>query len=127
MHTGLHNHGRIGAGRFPRQGQAVACEIADAMENLGRHVIVAQDHGVFLPLQAVDGRNQGGMYRPFHFRNDLGNLGVKAVGGPRHRIGISQFDTHLASPHPPINTHFEYKYGAKKPAFKSRFMGLCYT
>ena len=103
----------------------VTGEISDPVEDLGGHVVVHEDDGLSLPLQPVDFGDQGGVHRPFHFRNDLGHFGVEALRGACDRVGIGQLDTHSSVPsRPPINTHFEYKYGAKNPAFKNRCGGI---
>ena len=62
------------------------------MEDLRRHVIVGQDDGVLFPLEGIDLRDQGGMDRPFHLRNDFGDAGIKAAGGPSDGIGIGKLD-----------------------------------
>ena len=58
VHAGLHDDVGLRARRFLGELQAVAAEIADAVEDLRRHVVVRQDDGVALLLELVDRLDQ---------------------------------------------------------------------
>jgi hypothetical protein len=60
----LHDHVRVGLGRLSRQPKAVAHVVADAVEDLRRHVVVGQDHRVSLALERVDAVDQGRVEPP---------------------------------------------------------------
>ena len=60
----------IGFFRHLRQGKGIAAQIADAMENFRRHVVMGQDYRVAFLLERVDGRHIGRVNRPFGFGND---------------------------------------------------------
>ena len=52
--------------RHAGEGERVADDVGDAVEDLGRLVIVRQDDGVTLPLQPQDRVDVLGEGRPFH-------------------------------------------------------------
>ncbi len=121
MHAGLHDDLRIGARRLAREGEGVADEIGNAVENLRRHVVVAEDDRIPLALQAIDLGDQRREDRPFDLRDDMADFPVQRLGHLRDRGGVSQFDAHLPSPVLAANNaQLEYIYGAKRPALKGR-------
>ena len=64
MHAGQQDHLGIHFYRFARQGQAVADDVRDAVENFRRLVVVRQDHRVALVLEVQDGVDVVGEDRP---------------------------------------------------------------
>ena len=54
MDAGQHNHLGVGRGRLAGKRQAVADDVRDRVENLGRLIVVRQDDGVALAFQRQD-------------------------------------------------------------------------
>jgi hypothetical protein len=69
MNPGEHDHIGIGARGFARQRQAVADDIGDSVENVGRLVVVRQNDGVALALELQDRGDVIGQDRPFEWRD----------------------------------------------------------
>ena len=69
--------------------QPVAEDVAHAMEDLRRHVVMRQDNGVPRALEFVDGLDVRGEARPLERRDDPRDALVKMRGRARHlrRIG----------------------------------------
>ncbi len=99
VHARLHDDLGIGARRFLGELQAVATDVADAVEDLRRHVVVRQDDGVALLLQVVDGLDERRELRPLERRDDLRHPGVEGLhlasqlrrefGQVRHRQDVA--------------------------------------
>ncbi len=89
MHAALHDDLGVGLGGLAGELERVADHVGDAMEDLGRHVVVRQHHGVARALEVVDGFDVRGEARPLDRRNDARYALVKMRGLPRHlrRIG----------------------------------------
>ena len=84
--AGLYDDGGIRLRRFARELQRVASEIADAVEDLGGHVIVREDDGVLRHLHLVDRRDKGRVSRPLDGGHDVLDLLIEMVGlGPNFR------------------------------------------
>ena len=69
MDAGQHDHVGIGARRLARQRQAVADDVGDGVEDLGRLVVMRQDDRVALALEAQDRGDIVGQHRPFEGRD----------------------------------------------------------
>ena len=69
MDAGQDDHIGVGARRLARQCQAVADDVGDGVENVGRLVVVREDDGVALPLQPQDRIDVIGHHRPFEGRD----------------------------------------------------------
>ena len=63
--AGLDDDRGVGLGRLAGQTKAVADIVADAVEDLRRHIVVRQDDGVLLALQRVDRGDQRRLQPPF--------------------------------------------------------------
>ncbi len=74
------DHVGVGLGRLARQGERVAGEVGDAVEDLRRLVVVRQDHRVPLLLEAPDRGDVGRVDRPL----DLGHHASHALEDRRH-------------------------------------------
>ena len=84
MHAGLHDDAGLGAGGFPGELQGIATDIADAGEDLGRHVVVGEDDRVAFALEAVDRVDERREQRPLN--------GGHAVADPLVKRGGFAFD-----------------------------------
>ena len=80
MHAGLHDDAGLGAGGLPRELQGIATDIADAGEDLGRHVVVGEDHRVAFALEAVDRMDERREQRPLDGGHDVADALVKRRG-----------------------------------------------
>ena len=69
VHAGQHDHVGVGLRRLARQRQAVADDVGDAVEDLGRLVVVREDDGVAVALEVEDGVDVAGKARPFDRRD----------------------------------------------------------
>src|SRR5215472_78840 len=94
MHACLHDELRVGARRLAREAEAVADEVADAMEDLRRHIVVGEDDRVLLPLQPVDLRDQRRMQLPFEGCDAPFHL---LPDGPGFGVDLSRKGERLAS------------------------------
>ena len=65
MDAGQHDHIGIDGHRLARQSEAVADDIRDAVEDLGRLVVMRQDDGVAAALELEDRLDIPGEDRPF--------------------------------------------------------------
>ncbi|MNR00828.1 hypothetical protein D3C85_1166160 [compost metagenome] len=74
VHARLDDHLGLGLRGLLGQTQAVADIVADAVENLGRHVVVGQDDGVALLLQRIDLADQLRLFRPLQRRHQTLDL-----------------------------------------------------
>ncbi len=69
MHSGQDDYSGINGHRLPRQGEAVADYVGDAVKDLRGLIVVREDDGVPLALQPEDGVDILGEERPFERRN----------------------------------------------------------
>ena len=88
--AGLDDDLRVGLGRFARELERVADEIGDAVEDFGRLIIVREDDGAALFLQAVDLGDHRREVRPFDFGNDVRHFRVEFARGRGHLGRVSQ-------------------------------------
>ena len=86
--AGQDDDARIDLHGLARQGQAVADDVGHAVEDLGRLVVVRQDHGIALALQRQDGIDILGEGRPFDRGNDTLHAIVER-GRADHQVGRS--------------------------------------
>ena len=61
--------------------RAVADDVGHAVEDLGRLVVVREDHGASLLLQPVDLGDDRGEGGPFDLGDDVGDLCVEGLRG----------------------------------------------
>ena len=85
VHAGLDDDLGVGLGRFLGQAKAVADIVAHAVEDLGRHVVVGEDDGVFLALQPVDLGDQRSLEAPLHRGDVMLDLFPQGKGGGFNR------------------------------------------
>ena len=81
MHAGQHDHIGIHLRRLARQGQAVADNVRDAVENFRRLVIVRENDGAARALELLDGVHillHGG---PFNGRDDVADALIDRIEG----------------------------------------------
>ena len=81
MDARLDDHLRVGFRGLARKLERIAHEVGHAMEDLGRHVIVGEDHRIAAFLQRVDRVHIWLMHSPFHCGDDMRDLPVKAGSG----------------------------------------------
>ena len=99
MDAGQDDHLGVGLRRLARQGEAVADDVGDAVENVRRLVVVRQHDRVAFPLQPQDRGDIVGQDRPFEGRDvprhapvDLGQRhGRVAVEGAVSSIVFSLY------------------------------------
>ncbi len=70
MHAGEHDDIGVNARCLARQRQAVAYEVGDAVENLGRLVVMGEDNRIARALERKNGVDVAGEERPLDRRND---------------------------------------------------------
>ena len=87
MHAGEHDHVGLGFHRHPRQRQAVADQVGDAMEDFRRLVIMRENDRIAAPLQRGDRLDVAGESGPFDRRDDAAHAIVKRVGA-RNGTGL---------------------------------------
>ncbi len=79
MNAALDDHIGIHLRRFLRKLQAVACNVAHAVEDFRRLIVMREDDGAALFLQPVDGVDIGREKRPLDGGNDVANLLVERL------------------------------------------------
>ena len=100
MHTGLNDNLGIALGGLTGQSEAVADIVANAVENLGRHIVMRQDHSILLGLQPIDRRDQRGLQPPFQRRDPCLDLFPQRA---RLRLDLGgEFKTGKSVSHGPI-------------------------
>ena len=87
MHAGQHDDIGVDLHRLAGERQAVADDVGDAVEDLRRHVVVAEDHRVAPALQRQDGVDVVGEHRPLHGRDECLHPVIQR-GGAGDRVGI---------------------------------------
>ena len=89
MHAGLDDDRRVRLSRFARELERVTAKVADAVENLGRHVIVREDDRVLGALHLIDGADQRRVGRPLDGGDDVLHALVErgSFGGDFRRVG----------------------------------------
>jgi hypothetical protein len=89
VHAALHDDLGVGLRRLAGELERVADHVGDAMEDLRRHVVVRQHHGVARTLEVVDGLDVRSEARPLDRRDRSRHALVQMRGRPRHlrRIG----------------------------------------
>ncbi len=86
MHAALDDHLVRHLGRLDGELKRVAGEVRDAVEDLGRHVVVRQDHRVALGLELLDRTDVRGKARPIDLGDDPADprIAVRRVLGGGH-------------------------------------------
>lgn len=88
---GLDDDVGLALGCHARQGETVPPQVAHAVEDVGRHVVVGENDRVLLFLELVDRMDQGGLGRPFHRRDDVLHAVVEMIRGGPDLVRIRQF------------------------------------
>src|SRR6185437_11476086 len=116
---------RIRSSCLARQGEAVADEVRDAVEDLGRHVVMAEDDRVLLALQRVDRGDGGRKRRPLDLRHDVRNLLIEPSRFAGDLGCVSQPHPNLLLPSTIILTLSIY-VGQKDRLSSRQYVALCY-
>ena len=89
VHAGQHDDVGLDVDGLTGQGEGVADDVGDAVEDLRGHVVVGEDHGVALLLQPHDRVHVVGHGGPLDGRHDVRHLRVEVGCSQRcHRIPL---------------------------------------
>src|SRR5262249_51665072 len=89
VHAPLDDDLGVGLGRLTGELERIADHVGDAMEDLGRHVVMREHDGVARPFKLIDGVNVGSESWPLDRRDDARYALVKMRGVTRdlRRVG----------------------------------------